>query len=156
MSAVANHSLPYPIIVAAEREPGEIIIAENATMWEFNLGEFGTWAWGSDKKTMGAFTSIEYLGTGLDGGKPVDSNTCWSGYDNVGFVVATSASLFNVPFMVAVTMNHDNLAPLVSKALELVEGVFRPLSKAQNDVAIYVNPFRNWDTGNNPVSTGRM
>jgi hypothetical protein len=32
MPAVANHSLPYPIIIAAEREPGELVIAENATV----------------------------------------------------------------------------------------------------------------------------
>lgn len=84
MPAVQNRSLPYPIIIAAEREPGEIVVAENATVWEFNLGDFGTWAWGSERKTMGAFTSVEYLGTNMSNGSPVDSKSCWKGFSNLG------------------------------------------------------------------------
>ncbi len=64
-------------------------------MWEFTLGEFGTWTWGSDNRTMGAMTNIQYLGTNLSNGQPVDPKSCWQGYSNLGFVAGTSSTLFN-------------------------------------------------------------
>lgn len=41
---------------------------------------------------------------------------------------------------------------LEKEALELIEGVLAGLSQSQNDVAIYVNPFSNWNATENPVS----
>jgi lysophospholipase len=69
-------------MLAVEREPGELVIAVNSTIWEFSLGEFGTWSWGSDRKTMGAFTDIQYLGTNLSNAAPTDE--CFLGFSNLG------------------------------------------------------------------------
>jgi lysophospholipase len=69
-------------MLAVEREPGELVIAVNSTIWEFSLGEFGSWSWGSDNKTMGAFTDIQYLGTGLDNAQPTAG--CVLGFSNLG------------------------------------------------------------------------
>ncbi len=80
--AVLNASLPYPVMLAVEREPGELVIAVNSTIWEFTLGEFGSWFWGSDRKTTGAFTDIQYLGTALNNAMPTDG--CVLGFSNLG------------------------------------------------------------------------
>lgn len=63
------------------REAGELVIAENATVWEFTPYEFGSWAFGSQYKSPGAFTPIEYLGTSVDDGSP--NGTCWKGFDQL-------------------------------------------------------------------------
>lgn len=63
------------------REAGELIIAENATVWEFTPYEFGSWAFGSQYKSPGAFTPIEYLGTSVNDGSP--NGTCWKGFDQL-------------------------------------------------------------------------
>ena len=70
-----------PIIIAAEREPGEVVIAENATVWEFTPFEFGAWAIGSDDKTQGLFMPIEYLGSSINNGQP--NGTCYKGFDQL-------------------------------------------------------------------------
>lgn len=87
-----------PIIIAAEyvvtpfglnaganfdgrREAGEIVIAENATVWEFTPFEFGSWSFGSTTKIRGAFTSLEYLGTGLNNAAP--NGSCYKGFDQL-------------------------------------------------------------------------
>jgi hypothetical protein len=86
--SVANASLPFPVIIAVEREPGELVIALNSTIWEFTLGEFGSWYWGSEKKTQGGFTNIQYLGTDLDNGTPTnETGGCVLGFSNLGWVV---------------------------------------------------------------------
>lgn len=82
--SVQSASLPYPVIVALEREPGEIVIALNSTIWEFTLAEFGSWWTGSETKGQGSFTNIEYLGTALDNGTPVEEGDCVRGFSNLG------------------------------------------------------------------------
>ena len=83
-SSLSSASLPYPIIVALEREPGEIVVPLNSTIWEFTLGEFGSWYWGSETKTQGGFTNVEYLGSALANGQPVESGDCVRGFSNLG------------------------------------------------------------------------
>jgi lysophospholipase len=81
VAALGNASLPLPIIVAAEREEGEIVTPANATLWEFTPWEFGAWAFGNNTKYRGAFTPLEYLGTGVDNAQP--NGTCYKGFDQM-------------------------------------------------------------------------
>lgn len=46
VSKVQSASLPWPIVIAVEREPGELVIPLNSTVYEFTLAEFGSWVWG--------------------------------------------------------------------------------------------------------------
>jgi hypothetical protein len=78
-SPTQPHTLPtfvlfLPSSVQAFRIPscsrssenlGSWVIAVNSNILEFTLGDFGPWFWGSDRKTQGAFTDIQYLGTVL-------------------------------------------------------------------------------------------
>lgn len=46
VTKVQDAALPWPIVIAVEREPGEIVIPLNSTVYEFTLAEFGSWVWG--------------------------------------------------------------------------------------------------------------
>lgn len=89
MENFRNMSMPFPIVVADGRREGEILAETNATIYEFNPFEFGSW-----DSVLQLFFPIEYLGTSMDNGKPV-SETCAVGFDYAGFVMGTSSSLFN-------------------------------------------------------------
>lgn len=74
-----NGDMPFPIIVADGRNPGELLISSNATVFEFNPFEFGSF-----DPTLFAFTPMEFLGTNMTGGIPNQKNICVRGFDNVG------------------------------------------------------------------------
>lgn len=74
-----NGNMPFPIIVADGRNPGELVISSNATVFEFNPFEFGSF-----DPTLFAFTPIEYLGTNMTNGVPNNQGVCIRGFDNVG------------------------------------------------------------------------
>ncbi|TYJ57307.1 hypothetical protein B9479_002040 [Cryptococcus floricola] len=141
--AYANASLPMPIIIAAEREPGELVIAENATVYEFTPYEFGSWAFGSDFKSPGAFTPMEFLGTSLDDGAA--NGTCWKGYDQLSFAMGTSATLFNAAFL---ELNGTDTGLLG----DFLKDILEDLGDDQLDVSRVPNPFASINSGDNPVS----
>lgn len=74
-----NAEMPFPIILADGRNPGELIISSNATVYEYNPFEFGSF-----DPTLFAFTPMEYLGTNMNNGVPTESGACIRGFDNVG------------------------------------------------------------------------
>lgn len=76
-----NGDYPMPIIIAAEREPGELVVPANATVYELTPWEFGSWAFGSVTKVRGAFSPIEYLGSSLNNGQA--NGTCYKGFDQM-------------------------------------------------------------------------
>ncbi|KAL7420921.1 Lysophospholipase 1 [Cryptotrichosporon argae] len=143
--AYANASLPMPIIIAAEREAGEIIIAENSSVWEFTPYEFGSWAWGSQTKVPGAFTSVEFLGTAVNNGQP--NGTCYKGFDQLSFVMGTSSTLFNSALISLVESDDDSI---ITDALE---AILTEIGEDENDVSRIPNTFYGWTNQTNPIST---
>ncbi|EIW66264.1 hypothetical protein TREMEDRAFT_45759 [Tremella mesenterica DSM 1558] len=141
--AYANASLPMPIIISVERAPGTTVIPENSTVYEFTPYEFGSWSWGNTSKTVGAFTSIEYLGSSLDNGQPNDT-TCFKGFDQLSFVMGTSSTLFNNAI---IELDSANASSVV---VDAATAISEALGDADNDVALYPNPFANWNASNNP------
>ncbi|WWC98312.1 phospholipase B [Kwoniella sp. B9012] len=141
---LGNGSLPMPIIIAAEREQGELVIAENATVWEFNPFEFGSWAFGSTVKSIGAFTNLEYLGSELNNGET--NGTCYKGFDQLSYVMGTSATLFNSALL---TLNNSD-SGLVTN---LIERFLQDLGEDQYDISRVPNSFANYNPGENPISS---
>ena len=130
---------PFPIVLADGRAPGEKIISLNATNYEFNPFEMGTW----DPTTFG-FIPLQYVGTNFTNGKVVDDSRCVVGFDNAGFVMGTSSSLFN---QLITTLDLQD----VPKALRgLVNTTLNRFDGDENDIADYTpNPFYKFDpTGN--------
>ncbi|WVQ72738.1 hypothetical protein IAR50_002298 [Cryptococcus sp. DSM 104548] len=142
--AYANASLPLPIIIAAEREPGELLIAENATVYELTPYEFGSWAFGSDYKSPGAFTPMQYLGTSLNNG--TTTGTCWKGYDQLSFAMGTSATLFNAAFLELNGTNTDLFG-------DFLKDILQDLGNDELDVSRVPNPFASFNPDLNPVSS---
>lgn len=81
---------PMPVFVADGRNPGELVIDGNATVYEINPWELGTF----DPTTF-AFAPLEYLGSDFLDGKVSAEGKCVRGFDNVGYIMGTSSSLFN-------------------------------------------------------------
>lgn len=85
-----NAEMPFPMSIAVGRYPGSSVINLNATNFEFNPFEMGSWDY-----TLQSFTDVKYVGTNVSNGVPVEEGKCIAGYDNAGFVMGTSSSLFN-------------------------------------------------------------
>ena len=81
---------PMPIFVADGRNPDELVIDGNATVYEINPWELGTF----DPTTF-AFAPLEYLGSDFSDGKVSFEGECVRGFDNAGYIMGTSSSLFN-------------------------------------------------------------
>ncbi|KAA8901927.1 lysophospholipase [Sphaerosporella brunnea] len=140
-----NADIPFPIIVADERRPGQKIISKNATVFEFNPLEFGSF-----DPTVFAFTPLEYLGTNMTKGVPVEGDVCIRGFDNAGYVMGTSSSLFN---QILLNLNSSGLQGV---SLELAQSVLTGLSTADYDIADYApNPFFGINPNSNPSSNTR-
>ena len=126
----AQGNAPMPIVVTDGRAPGEQAIPSNTTVYEFNPWEFGTF----DPTTYG-FAPLEYLGSNFSNGVIPSNEKCVRGFDNVGYVMGTSSSLFN-QFLLQV-----NSTSLPSLAKDFITKVLGAVSTANNDIADYPNPF---------------
>ncbi|PVH72964.1 FabD/lysophospholipase-like protein [Cadophora sp. DSE1049] len=80
-----SHNTPYPIIAALNTNiKTEACVPDtNASVWE--MTPFETGSWGVD---VNAFTPSKYLGSSPNG-------SCFTGFDNLGFVLGTSSHIFN-------------------------------------------------------------
>ncbi len=127
----ANADAPMPILVSDGRAPGETLIPSNTTVYEFNPFELGSW----DPTTYG-FVPLEFLGSNFTGGTLPNSEKCVRGFDNAGFVMGTSSSLFN-SFLTSV-----NSTSLPSLAKTFINGILGKFNETNNDIADYTpNPF---------------
>lgn len=134
---------PFPILVADGRAPGEKIISLNATVYEFNPFEMGSF----DPTTFG-FVPTKYIASNFSDGSITSDGSCVNGFDQLGFVMGTSSSLFN-QFLLQNTSAIDTSIPkiVVSAITEILES----LSDDNNDIAQYApNPFFGWNPDTNP------
>ncbi|KAG0656865.1 Lysophospholipase 1 [Maudiozyma exigua] len=131
-----NGEMPFPISVADGRYPGTSVINLNATVFEFNPFEMGSW-----DPTLNSFTDVKYLGTNVTNGNPVNQGKCIAGFDNTGFVMGTSSTLFN---QFLLQLNTTSLPTFIQN---LAKHFLNDLSDDYNDIVIYApNPFRDADT----------
>lgn len=136
---------PFPLAIADEREPGDLLIYRNTTVFEFNPYEFGSF-----DPDVAAFVPLDILGTSLvNGVSAEENNQCTYGFDNFGWVVGTSSTLFNALFNRLLLSDGDSL---IKDALQSILGA---VSKEENDVSVLPNPFRgyrNTDASNTVAS----
>ncbi|CDO95879.1 unnamed protein product [Kluyveromyces dobzhanskii CBS 2104] len=125
---------PIPLIIAnAKTAKGPEL---HNVIFEFTPFEFGSWHINISK-----FLPTEYLGSTVSNGK---LESCVVGFDNLGFIAATSSSLFNNALLYiwkTVTTNIESNDKL--KAIKTIFGVFGVgLNALRSDYAIYQpNPF---------------
>ncbi|EXJ96090.1 lysophospholipase [Capronia coronata CBS 617.96] len=126
-----NGDYPFPIIVADGRAPGELAIPTNTTVFEFNAFEMGTW-----DATIYGFVPTQYLGTNFTAGEVPDSDRCVVGFDNAGFIMGTSSTLFN---QFILQLNSTDIS---STLKDLIGDVLDKLGRDNDDIADYTpNPF---------------
>ena len=146
-SSIVNDTLfsaakaPLPLLVSDERLPGQILISGNTTVYEFSPWEFGSW-----DPTTYAFAPLQYLGTNFTNGAVEDAASCVRGFDNVGFVMGTSSSLFNDILLQA---NISTSSTLLNSA---IQDILDDLGRSNDDIADYSpNPFYGYDpSGQSP------
>ncbi|KAJ5884083.1 lysophospholipase catalytic domain-containing protein [Penicillium subrubescens] len=137
--------LPMPIITALERAPSEqnlTIIkhrtALNSSIYEFNPWELGTW----DPTTYG-FMPLGVLGSNFTNGN-LSKDDCISGFDNVGFIMGTSSSLFNQALL---QINNTDIQRTLKS---LTTSLLQNLNDSSNDVSVYEpNPFFGFNEASN-------
>lgn len=123
--------MPLPILVADGRNPGETLVGSNSTVYEFNPWEFGTF-----DPSIFAFAPLEYLGSRFEKGQIASGTKCVRGFDNAGFVMGTSSSLFN-QFILKL-----NTTDIPSSLKDMFSSFLRTLGERNDDIAIFSpNPF---------------
>lgn len=139
--AFTQAETPFPILVADGRAPDEKIINLNTTVFEFTPFEMGSF-----DPTVYGFAPMAYLGSNFSAGSVPSSGNCVQGFDQLGFVMGTSSSLFN-QFLLS-NLTTLNVPSLV---IDAIEDVLNSLGSTNNDIAQYVpNPFLNWSPTTNP------
>ncbi|CAA9956522.1 hypothetical protein CFE70_000125 [Pyrenophora teres f. teres 0-1] len=140
-AAFSSGNAPMPILVADERAPGDLIISLNATNFEFNPFEMGSF----DPTTFG-FAPLKYIGSNFSSGQLPQSQGCVAGFDNLGFIMGTSSSLFNQIFL---QLNAVQNIP--DKLKTFVSNILVKLGKNGDDIADYSpNPFFQFHNDTNP------
>ncbi|KAJ4295416.1 Lysophospholipase 1 [Kalmusia sp. IMI 367209] len=136
-----NGDAPFPILVALERAPGETVLSLNATNIEFNPYEMGSF-----DPTLYGFAPLKYIGSNFSNGELPDNEKCIAGFDNGGFVMGTSSSLFN---QLILNLNNDSSTPAVLQ--DALKGILGALGDSDNDIADYTpNPFQGFNKRSNP------
>ena len=142
-----NGGSPMPILVSDGRPPGQLIISTNATLYEFN-----PWELGSFDPTVYGFAPLRYVGSNFSGGSLPDSEKCVRGFDNAGFVMGTSSSLFNQFFLQI--NDTDGVPGFLKSALSDVLG---SVDEDNNDIAVWEpNPFFGFHKDTNGNADNRQ
>ncbi|KAF4177641.1 hypothetical protein CNMCM7927_003034 [Aspergillus lentulus] len=132
--------MPMPLVVADGRYPGELLVSSNATVYEFNPWEFGTF-----DPTVFGFAPLEYLGTKFNGGSVPSNESCVRGFDNAGFVMGTSSTLFN-QFLLQI-----NSTALPDWLKSIFTDILKDIGESDEDIAQYApNPFYHYSNNTNP------
>ena len=136
-TAFKDATYPFPVVIAIGRQPDQTKIYENATYFEFTPYEFGSW-----QPSLQGFIPVGSLGSALNNGQPsAKDKSCIAGYENFGWVVGASSTLFNGAYIKA----------LKSKKIlyKIVEPILKAVDKGHDDVAEVPNPFIGYRTDSN-------
>ncbi|EEY21067.1 lysophospholipase [Verticillium alfalfae VaMs.102] len=116
-------------------------------VYEFNPFELGSF----DPTTYG-FAPLRYLASNFSNGEIARDGECVRGFDQLGFVMGTSSSLFNAFILQNVTGVAES-ADIPKFLIESVTNVLDRLDADENDIAQYApNPFFGWNPTNDSAN----
>ncbi|POR35427.1 Lysophospholipase [Tolypocladium paradoxum] len=133
---------PMPIIVALERPPGQLQIGANATVFEFNPWEMGSYDPGA-----AAFAPLKYVGSNFTNGTIAGDSNCIAGVDNAGFVMGTSSSLFNQALL-----QIDKASNVPDFLLRAINETLGRLGEENRDIASWPNPFYKYGNARDNIN----
>jgi lysophospholipase len=132
-------SIPFPFLVSDSRAPGTTIVSLNSTVYEFNPFELGSW-----DPTTYAFAPLRYVGSNFSAGVVPSDGECVEGFDQAGFVMGTSSTLFNT-FLVNI-----NTTAIPQALKDIFAHILNDLGEDNEDIAQWQpNPFFNYNNDTN-------
>lgn len=140
---------PLPFLIANSRAPGQ----KNTTL-DDALFEFDPWELGSTDPNLNGFVPLKYVGSKFDNGKIPDNEKCIVGFDNMGYVMGTSSSLFN-QFILRLKDNNDKVVPsdVPKFVVQGLLDILTAIGDANDDVADWTpNPFKGWNKNVNKAA----
>lgn len=149
LSDFVNHNVPFPIISALGTQvwKGECRPGPNQTTYEFTPFEFGSW-----DREVSAFTPTRYLGTKLQNGEP--TGECITQYDNLGYILASSANTFSEENCPEPTDKRPSEF-LFGRVLELLKPHRPKIDSGRDYYAPYPNPFYRYFSPTSTPSAAR-
>jgi lysophospholipase len=103
---------------------------------------------GSFDPQLYGFAPLRYVGSNFSQGSLSSNEQCVEGFDNVGYVMGTSSSLFN-----QFILNLNSVSGIPSILKDAVTKVLNRIGQAQEDIADWSpNPFFGWNTARNPTA----
>jgi lysophospholipase len=130
-SQFTSNSVPYPIITAIETSADQCVPTNSNPQFELHPYEFGSWDSG-----IAAFTQSAYLGSKLQNGSPTTAGKCIQNFDNLGYVVGTSSTLFSEICVPANALPSLDLLGILETFIE--ESL---IADERAEFAVYPNPF---------------
>lgn len=129
-----SHDGPFPILTTLGQitTPGTSL---NSTIFEITPHEIGSYG-----PSVHGFADLKYAGSALDNGKTIDGN-CNTGYDNAGFFMGASSSVFNT----VIHWETINDGAFISALGDLAGQIFD--STRLNLAVMNPNPFKNYTPG---------
>ncbi|KAH9963851.1 phospholipase B [Russula dissimulans] len=136
-----QHQVPFPIILADSRPVGSnltTVLDPSSVVYEMSPMEFGSW-----DPNLSSMMNLSYVGTHLTNGQPDNDTACTTFFDQTGFLIGSSATLFNQILDFAHN-KIDGFDDSSSKSILLI--LSRQLAELRtraDDVANWPNPFHN-------------
>jgi lysophospholipase len=132
-------SIPMPFLVSDARAPGTTIVSLNSTVYEFNPFELGSW-----DPTTYAFAPLRYVGSNFSAGVVPSDGSCVEGFDQAGFVMGTSSTLFN-QFLLLI-----NTTSIPQTLKNIFTSILADLGQDNDDIAQWQpNPFYGFNNATN-------
>ncbi|KAI0436385.1 lysophospholipase [Xylaria telfairii] len=136
----AQANTPMPILVADERHPGETVVSLNSTVFEIN-----PWEIGSFDPTLFGFAPTKYVGSNFSNGVVPDDGHCVRGFDQYGFMMGTSSSLFN-----QVLLQNISDSSLPDFVTDAITSILQAIGEDEDDIAEWrPNPFFKYNPDTN-------
>ncbi|EKM80903.1 hypothetical protein AGABI1DRAFT_37284 [Agaricus bisporus var. burnettii JB137-S8] len=138
--SVQQFKTPFPIIVADARPVGSNLTTTldlQATVYEITPVEFASF-----DPSLSAGMNMTYAGTHLSNGFPDNGTACVTGFDQVGFMMGTSASLFNQILDFAGNAIQGWSQSDTDGLLYILGEQLKEVRTRADDVANWPNPFK--------------
>jgi lysophospholipase len=114
-------------------------VSLNSTIYEFSPFELGSW-----DPTTYAFAPLQYVGSNFSAGVVPSDGSCVEGFDQVGFVMGTSSTLFN-QFLLQI-----NTTAIPQTLRNIFTRLLTDLGEDSNDIAQWQpNPFYRYNNATN-------
>ncbi|KHJ31959.1 putative lysophospholipase plb1 [Erysiphe necator] len=130
-------SIPLPMLVATRSLSKKAQNSVISNVFEMNPFELGTW-----DTNIAGFAPMEYIGSNFSGGTVPFNDPCVKGFDQVGFLIGATSTIFEVAI--------SRFAK--SKRFSLIRNKLQNLKNGKNNVAHFQpNPFFGFNPDVNPT-----